>query len=280
MRREGGFSRCRVILADHPELYPLNNICAWLHHETTGLWPNEGCHHPGMKNCRRKLRGVVGGSLVSDSDFNERMRELTPGKSAWTDFAGEKMGVDEDMVERMGGGEVTDDDIEFANKVLRDFMNQEKDFVRYIANDDNWMHVGDDEDGTELLHAMMAPKGGCGCGGMCGGKSAEGDLLVKAGRVLSSSNMNKLEQAIVLLNEVIEAGGEMAADMTAKTSLTVSANLDDLFEVKSYLDPIIEHYNLDAEVMEDGIKVISGAGIPNEARQAIKSAVFQFLSNK
>ena len=50
MRKPGGFRRCKVILADHPELYPLNNICAWLHHETTGLWPNEGCHHPGMKN--------------------------------------------------------------------------------------------------------------------------------------------------------------------------------------------------------------------------------------
>jgi HK97 family phage prohead protease len=58
MRREGGFRRCRVILADHPELYPLERICAWLHHETTGLWPNEGCHHPGMKNCRNKIRGV------------------------------------------------------------------------------------------------------------------------------------------------------------------------------------------------------------------------------
>ena len=56
MRKEGGFRRCKVILADHPELYPLNNICAWLHHETTGLWPNEGCHHPGMKNCRGKLK--------------------------------------------------------------------------------------------------------------------------------------------------------------------------------------------------------------------------------
>ena len=56
MKKPGGFSRCRVILADHPELYPLENICAWLHHETTGLWPNEGCHHPDMKNCKGKLK--------------------------------------------------------------------------------------------------------------------------------------------------------------------------------------------------------------------------------
>lgn len=76
MKKPGGFRRCRVILADHPELYPLNNICAWLHHETTGLWPNEGCHHPTMKNCRRKLKRVVGGSLWSDGEFDNRIRKL------------------------------------------------------------------------------------------------------------------------------------------------------------------------------------------------------------
>ena len=49
MRKPGGFRRCIVILADHPELYPLQPLCAWLHHETTGLWPNEGNHHEGGK---------------------------------------------------------------------------------------------------------------------------------------------------------------------------------------------------------------------------------------
>jgi hypothetical protein len=47
MRKPGGFRRCIVILANHPELYPLQRICAWLHHETTGKWPNEGNHHGG-----------------------------------------------------------------------------------------------------------------------------------------------------------------------------------------------------------------------------------------
>ena len=47
MRKPGGFRRCIVILANHPELYPLQPLCAWLHHETTGKWPNEGNHHGG-----------------------------------------------------------------------------------------------------------------------------------------------------------------------------------------------------------------------------------------
>jgi hypothetical protein len=89
MMADGGFRRCLATLADHPELYPLENICAWLHHETTGLWPNEGCHHPGMKNCRRKARKLVhgelpkNGSILSDNEFARKLSKLrsaTPKK--------------------------------------------------------------------------------------------------------------------------------------------------------------------------------------------------------
>lgn len=80
MRREGGFTRCRVILADHPELYPLEPLCAWLHHETTGMWPNEGCHHPGMKNCRTKLKKIVNGSVWNDSEWNDRLEGIQAGR--------------------------------------------------------------------------------------------------------------------------------------------------------------------------------------------------------
>ena len=91
MMMDGGFRRCLVTLADHPELYPLQNICAWLHHETTGLWPNEGCHHPGMKNCRRKVSKLVHGkkpvhgSIISDSEFAkklQKLQELKPSKKS------------------------------------------------------------------------------------------------------------------------------------------------------------------------------------------------------
>ena len=52
MRKPGGFRRCIIILANHPELYPLQPLCAWLHHETTGKWPNEGNHHGGGRAAR------------------------------------------------------------------------------------------------------------------------------------------------------------------------------------------------------------------------------------
>lgn len=159
MRKEGGFRRCRVILADHPELYPLNNICAWLHHETTGLWPNEGCHHPGMKNCRRKLQGVVRGSLWSDSDFNDRMGKLrarTPGKSA--DFT-----MPDD---NQSGIVVTESDIQHANMVLKDFLEMEPSFVKYLGDDNNWVHEGMGDDGSWTQHEWVKPTKGCDCG--CG----------------------------------------------------------------------------------------------------------------
>ena len=134
MRKPGGFRRCRVILADHPELYPLNNICAWLHHETTGLWPNEGCHHPGMKNCRKKMKGIVRGSVWSDSDFNERVRKIVGKKTAYQ-VAEENEDFD---------NVVTNDDMSHAMLVLKDFMEMEPGFIKMISNDENWEIIGED----------------------------------------------------------------------------------------------------------------------------------------
>lgn len=154
MRREGGFRRCRVILANHPELYPLNNICAWLHHETTGLWPNEGCHHPGMKNCRRKIRGVVRGSIISDSDFAQRLERL---RSA---------GPNKKSHDMMGFAPVvvTEEDMRHAMSVLRDFMVMEPDFTEYLRDDNNWDHEGEDENGNWMPHERMNEDKDCGCG--------------------------------------------------------------------------------------------------------------------
>ena len=135
MRREGGFRRCRVILADHPELYPLANICAWLHHETTGLWPNEGCHHPGMKNCRKKLKKGIHGSLWSDDEFDNRLRKLTSrsgGKSLA--FVGVR-GTDSPF-----SPVITEADWNHAITVIQDFMDMEPDFCNHLREEGNWEH--------------------------------------------------------------------------------------------------------------------------------------------
>lgn len=136
MKKPGGFRRCRIILADHPELYPLNNICAWLHHETTGLWPNEGCHHPGMKNCRRKLKGAGKSSIWNDSEFDDRLRKITrrSGKKDLRLSAGIDRAPDFEPFVPV----VTDDDWTHAFKVMEDFSEMEKKFVAYVCDDENW----------------------------------------------------------------------------------------------------------------------------------------------
>lgn len=267
MRKPGGFRRCRVILADHPDLYPLERICAWLHHETTGMWPNEGCHHPGMKNCRRKLRGVVNGSIWSDSEWNNRLARLGGKKSMWDN--------DDDPV--------TDEDIAFANKVLREFMDSEKEFMDYLADDKNWMHEGQDEDDNWKEHSWVGENpmgmgisrpGGCGCGGGCGGKQDDlDDLLVKAGRVLSSSNMDKIQQAISMLQQVIVAAGGDTQPMQMKDNALISVPMEDLFALKSHLEPVLDFYGVETEASEAGLEILDPSSLSEDAVSALTRAI-------
>jgi HK97 family phage prohead protease len=295
MRREGGFRRCLVILADHPELYPLQNLCAWLHHETTGLWPNEGCHHPGMKNCRRKLRGVVRGSLVSDSDFNRRMNELKPdttpnGKSMPDPFEWDS--------EKGDMGMVTEDDIQHAYKVMNWFAGEEKDFMEFLIDDKNWQHQGEDEDGNWYEHEWVQPTnapssiagkpGGCGCG--CSGKGActpdlpksisdsISDLEVKVGRVLNARNTSKITQAIQLLTDVIGDGPSVALEQK-ENDLLLKADSTDLLDLQAVIGPVVDFYGLETEFDDQGMWV---KGADSDAYDALSNAVhnFDFIETK
>lgn len=160
MRKPGGFRRCRLILANHPELYPLSNICAWLHHETTGLWPNEGCHHPGMVNCRKKLKKLVG---WTDAQFASSLRGKKP-KNVIRDTAGKKS-LESDLFfhdfmqeEAEFKSVVTESDVMHAIDVLRDFLDMEKDFCKMLRDKDNWEIVGEDETGKEKSHPYEETK--------------------------------------------------------------------------------------------------------------------------
>ena len=159
MRKPGGFRRCRVILANHPELYPLNNICAWLHHETTGLWPNEGCHHPGMKNCRSKLKNWT------NAEFNANLRRVAKRavtKKSEDVFFHEFKGADQ--VEQQV---VTESDIQHAISVLADFVEMEKKFADYLRDDDNWETEGEDENGEMKVFPVSPERKTAEC---CGGE--------------------------------------------------------------------------------------------------------------
>jgi hypothetical protein len=144
MRKPGGFRRCRVILANHPELYPLERICAWLHHETTGLWPNEGCHHPGMKNCKGKLKK----RNMSNSEFSAIIRKLSSNKkSAQTNMDEDIFFSDPEYSVNEPIDVVTEMDFKHAMSVLSEFMEMEKDFTNYLRDTNNWEIYGEDNDG-------------------------------------------------------------------------------------------------------------------------------------
>jgi hypothetical protein len=160
MKKPGGFRRCRVILANHPELYPLNNICAWLHHETTGLWPNEGCHHPGMKNCKKKIRKLTN---WTDAQFARRL--ASNAKPANLVRRAKKDAIFDDVFfhdfvqqESKGIEVVTEDDYKHAFLVLRDFCEMEPKFMDFLREDKNWEIEGEDETGSTVSKSVVKKK--------------------------------------------------------------------------------------------------------------------------
>lgn len=69
MKKPGGFRRCVATLIDKPQFGGKpQRICAWLHHELTGKWPNEGNHHGrgGKKRRKRKVKSVVRSAVSSN----------------------------------------------------------------------------------------------------------------------------------------------------------------------------------------------------------------------
>ena len=274
MRKEGGFRRCKVILADHPELYPLNNICAWLHHETTGLWPNEGCHHPGMKNCRNKIKKGTNGSLWNDSQWNDRMDS------------------------RFGKGlESPEDYAEFEKSAvyeLKTFIDQEPEMMKFLSDDSNWEHIGEDEMGSMVVHVSRGTDkpSGCGCGGddadmpkpamrmidalLSLQKSIETDMDTKAGRMISNRNLGKLKEAMQIIAAVIEAAQAPEMQMKASGEVRIKATGDHLYSINEAISPIVDYYKLDSEVRESGIYF--STSLSEDAKSAIGNVINGYKS--
>jgi HK97 family phage prohead protease len=96
----------------------------------------------------------------------------------------------------------------------------------------------------------------------------------KAGRVLSTSNMQKIRQAIQMLQEVMAAGGREDIEQKVK-HLFIDADIEEVFGVKDLIDPILDFYNLDAEVREDGVLVKNASTV---VESAVNSALSHYFS--
>lgn len=267
MRKPGGFRRCLVILADHPELYPLQNICAWLHHETTGLWPNEGCHHPGMKNCRKKIRGVVNGSIWNDDQFSARLARIAkPKKSDPAMMGYMQEEYDED-------GPVTEMDVKFANMVLKEFLDGEPEFMQFLGDESNWIHVGDDDDDNEIEHDWYKPagmSGGCNCG--CGGRKEDPfEAIVDAVR---SSGIKELDK----LTDIIKSAISSNENGTNAGKALIEAPMTELFALREHLNPVINYHKIDCKATERGLE-FSTETLSVDAEKAVTNALKSFSAS-
>lgn len=167
MKKPGGFTRCRVILANHPNLYPLERICAWLHHETTGKWPNEGCHHPGMKNCKGKLRKLGWNDRQFSRVLKRKLRNT--GKKdifGYSDDVFFYEPVNPIDVKSEQTYVVAESDITHAISVLNDFMEMEQKFVDFLRDEKNWEIEGEDEEGKTVSFDVPEGRKSAEC---CGG---------------------------------------------------------------------------------------------------------------
>ena len=263
MKKPGGFRRCRVILADHPELYPLENICAWLHHETTGLWPNEGCHHPGMKNCRKKLKKgkrIIDGSLFSESDFNSRLvsRFGKDGNNLMIEDGDEEMGT-----------EWSEQEFKDFEMALKKFIEDEPDFSDFLRDDESWEIEGEDDDDKPMTVPVMPKMADCECGcNKSAGKSD--DIGQKAGRVISTNNMEKLRKAHELLSEIITVG-QPAREVETKDDEVVVDGLD-TDEAVRMLTPVARYHDLSVRVTDDGSVTIKSLKT-DDARAAVNMVI-------
>jgi hypothetical protein len=179
---------------------------------------------------------------------------------------------------------------------LKEFMNAEPDFISQMTDDDNWEIEGEDDSGKMVVVATPSGKdcgcgGNCGsdCGGNCGGgkptggqnlaqiiravmsmmKSAESEQETKAGRVISGKNVQKLNQALTLLQDVLQAGG---TSLEAKSEYLLNVDTENIAEYKSIIDSVLDYHGISHEVTELGIVLSDADDISEEAFSAVIAA--------
>ncbi len=257
MKAPGGFRRCVAELSDHPELAPWKPLCAWLHHETTGKWPNEGNHHGGGKGgrgVRRALRGR---------------------KTAWSEDYGMKTLEEEPMTDQLA-----EEEYEWAAKIMSHFAEQEPEFVKYIQSPSSWCMLDDDDNEMDMddWKSWISSDSDC---ADCDDAS-EGYMGAKVGRQISSRNMSKLRQAADLLNEVVSSGDIMQkdADPVSHELMEIEVSTRSMFAVKELLDPIADYYGTSIKIDEINGDLISIGVKSLEQREAVNRVIGAVIPSK
>jgi len=168
-------------------------------------------------------------------------------------------------------------------------------FYTVIEDGDEEGEYGEEgpEGGEDYAKPEEEKDCGCGCGGKGGcGSGRRFDVLsrlremmksdafgteVKAGRVISASNLEKLQQAMDLLQDVIAAGGRTEIELK-DGPVGIPAETEELFGLKSFIDPVLDYYGADTEVVEDGIIIKSIDGDFSMFNEALGNALVSYKS--
>lgn len=273
MKKPGGFRRCLVILADHPELYPLENICAWLHHETTGKWPNEGNHHGrrgggGGRAARRAVRKLKKeDGTVEEVDIKVALEDFVDG----TIVEADETHVIYESEGQLYAAEYapTSDSGDFkvgeAQKVVRETV--------YVL--DNGCGCGGDCSDCD---------GDCNCGGDCGKDALDSDVEEKIGRAISMANERRLRQAMQMIQEVLGEMDDSPVEEVKSSpvemyqsgdNIILDTEAEHLFTLKSLIAPIQEYYDSET-VIDDYAVGLYFEKKSEEHAAAIARAVSQF----
>lgn len=106
------------------------------------------------------------------------------------------------------------------------------------------------------------------------------DVEFKAGRVISAGNLEKLQRAMEILQEIIAAGGRAEIEMKEQDdTILVEAKMSELFDLRSFIDPVLSHHQAEAEVHENGITVKAlNTSQRDELELALTNAVRNFYT--
>lgn len=108
------------------------------------------------------------------------------------------------------------------------------------------------------------------------------EFSFKAGRVISAGNLEKLQRALEILQEIIAAGGRAEIEMKEEDDLiVVEAKTSELFDLRSFIDPVLDHHGASAEIDENGIHVKAACVSHRDLlEQALTTAVRNFYMAK
>jgi HK97 family phage prohead protease len=158
--------------------------------------------------------------------------------------------------------------------MLEQKLNMEGDFMDDVIDDEKGCGCGCKRNFTRSPVGTVSDEGIMGWM-----KSLTDQVEGKAGRVISSGNLEKLQKAVEILQEIIAAGGRAEIQMKDNDTVFVQAATEQLFDLKSFIDPVIEFHSADFDVTEKGISFKRSS---EEFIQALDIAVKNFnkLSTK